>query len=56
MTRGRGKGKISPRKVAVETLRGIERDQYEIPIGKTRLLQIIHRLAPRLSTKILRNS
>ena len=56
MTQGRGKGKISPRQVAAETLQGIERDRYEIPIGKVKLLQLIHRLVPAIAAKILRNS
>ncbi|WP_088243958.1 SDR family oxidoreductase [Calothrix rhizosoleniae] len=56
MTHGRGKGKISPQQVALETLQGIERGQQEIPIGKAKVLRSLHRLVPALSAKILRNS
>ncbi len=56
MTRGRGDGKISPRQVAVETFRGLEANQYEIPVGKAKILRILYRLAPKIAAKILRNS
>jgi uncharacterized oxidoreductase len=55
MTRGRGKGKISPRQVAREVCEAMKRDKYEIHVGKVKLLTLIHRLSPKLADKILRN-
>jgi short-subunit dehydrogenase involved in D-alanine esterification of teichoic acids len=55
MTEGRGKGKISPAQVAEEFIRAFERQQEEIYIGKSKLLKWIHRLAPSLAYRILKN-
>ncbi len=54
MTKGRSSSKISPEAVAVESLRGIERDRYLIKIGKTKILFFISRLFPALADKIIR--
>ncbi len=56
MTRGRGKGKISPQQLVDEFIRGFEHDKYEINIGKIKLLRSINRLAPSLAEKIMRDS
>jgi uncharacterized oxidoreductase len=56
MTRGRGSGKISPEQVAHETVNGMERNLPEIPVGKARTLRVIHRFAPSLAARILRNA
>jgi len=56
MTRGRGRGKISPEEVAATTLEGMRRNRYEILVGKTGLLWWINRAAPSLAERILRNS
>lgn len=57
MTKGRGDGqKISPRQVAREIMIALEKDQYEIYVGKVKLLMLIRRLLPQLAYKILRNS
>lgn len=53
--RGRPKDKLSPGDVARQTLAGMRRDRFEIPVGKTRLLAWVNRAAPRLAEKILRN-
>ncbi len=55
MTRGRGTDKLPPQRVAFETLRGMERDQYEIRIGKAKHLGILHRLSPSAAARIVRN-
>jgi uncharacterized oxidoreductase len=39
--------KTSAETVAYKTLRAIERDRYEIPIGESRALRIMERIAPR---------
>lgn len=53
MTKGRGKGKISPEQLANEFVHAFEKDIYEVNIGKVKLLRLIHRLSPRLARKII---
>lgn len=55
MTKGRGKGKITPEALAAEALRGIQSDQYEIRIGKTKMLFALHRLLPSVAEHIIKN-
>ncbi len=56
MTKGRGKGKITPEALAEEALQGIESDRYEMRIGKTRVLFALHRFLPSVVERIIRNS
>jgi len=55
MTKGRGKNKVSPDFLAAEVLRAIEADKYEIPIGKTTMLLLLHRFVPTIAQRIARN-
>lgn len=55
MTQGRGKGKISPDALAEEALRGFASDEYEIRIGKTKILFALHRFLPSVAERIIRN-
>lgn len=55
MTKGRGKGKITPEALAAEALRGIESGRLEIRIEKTKLLFALNRLLPSLAERIIRN-
>lgn len=55
MTKGRGKGKISPEELADEVLRGIEADKFEIRIEKTKILLALNRVLPSLAEKIIRH-
>lgn len=55
MTAGRGRGKISPQAAARAIMEGIEDDAEEIYIGKSQLLRVVYRLAPRVAERILRN-
>lgn len=55
MTKGRGKGKITPEVLAEEALRGIESDKYEIRIEKTKILFALHRFLPSIAERIIRN-
>jgi len=55
MTKGRGRGKISPDALAAEALGGIESDQEEIRIGKTKILFALHRLLPSLAERVIRH-
>lgn len=55
MTAGRGSGKVSPAVVAQALIRGVEKRQDEIYIGKSGLLKVLYRLAPSLVERILKN-
>ena len=54
MTEGRGKGKISPEALADEFIDAFKKDQYEINIGKVKLLKLLNRLVPAIAEKIVR--
>ena len=56
MTKGRGKGKLSPEALAKQFVKAFQTDRYEINIGKTKLLRIIQRISPSLADKILKNN
>ncbi len=56
MTAGRGRGKIAPEQAAAAILKGIERRQNEVNIGKVKLLRFLLRAAPSVASKLLRNS
>ncbi len=55
MTAGRGKGKISPARVADEFWDGFRSDRYEMLTGKTKLLALVNRFAPSLAERIIRH-
>ena len=55
MTRGRGKGKITPEAMVDEALRGIESNKYEIRVAKTKILFALHRFLPSVAEQIIRN-
>lgn len=54
MTRGRGKGKISPFRAAREIVTGIEKDRDEVWVAKAALLPVLNRVSPKLVARILR--
>ena len=56
MTNGRGKDKISPEQLVKQFLRSLKSDNYEINIGKTKLLRLIKRIAPKVADGILKNN
>ncbi|MET1259586.1 SDR family NAD(P)-dependent oxidoreductase [Flagellimonas sp. DF-77] len=56
MTKGRGKGKLTPAQLVEEFIRAFRKDHYEINIGKTKLLRLIGRISPRLADSILKNN
>ena len=55
MTVGRGQDKISPEQVADELIRGVERGQTVVNVGKVKFFKIIHRLWPGLADRMLKN-
>ena len=54
MTKGRGKGKISPQRLTNEFVKAFKKNQYEVNIGKVKLLRIINRISPRIADRIMR--
>lgn len=54
MTKGRGRGKISPVELADEFIRAYKKDKYEISIGRVKLLKFINRLLPNLAERIMK--
>ncbi|WP_192348878.1 SDR family oxidoreductase [Algoriphagus sp. Y33] len=55
MTEGRGKSKISAEQLTDEFFRDFKKNKTESYIGKTKLLNFIHRISPKLSDKIMKN-
>jgi len=56
MTKGRGKGKISPKQLVDEFIRNLENDHFESNIGKVKFLRLIQRILPKLADHLLKNS
>ena len=54
MTRGRGRGKITPEALVEEFWHNFRGDRHEMRIGKTKLLFILQRLMPSLAERIMR--
>lgn len=52
MTRGRGKGKISPEQAAAGIVEGIELGKQEIYIGKAKLMRFLYRSVPSIAERI----
>lgn len=53
MTRGRGRGKVSPEYAAQKIIEGIQRNRNEIYVGKARLLPLMMRIWPSHVKRIL---
>jgi uncharacterized oxidoreductase len=56
MTRGRGRGKLSPAAAASAVLAGLRADTAEIYVGRARLLRTLMRFHPALGYRILRDA
>jgi uncharacterized oxidoreductase len=54
MTRGQGRGKISPEACAAEIVAGMEAGRGTIYVGKTKLLRKIQGLSPSLADRLMR--
>ena len=54
MTRGRGRGKITPEALVQEFWRDFSNNRYEMRIGKTKLLFMLQRLMPSFAERIMR--
>jgi uncharacterized oxidoreductase len=55
MTRGRGRGKISPDACAAEIIAGMEAGREAIYVGKAKLLRAIHGLSPSAADRLMRD-
>lgn len=56
MTKGRGRGKISPQALAGEALKAMAADKHEILIEKTKILYLLYRFFPSVARRLLKNS
>lgn len=54
MTSGRGRRKISPQQLANEFIRLFAKDNYEMNIGKVKLLKLVNRISPALAAMIMK--
>ncbi|CAN0596208.1 unnamed protein product, partial [Ectocarpus sp. 12 AP-2014] len=55
MTAGRNDGAMSAEALAASLWKAWVSDQYYIPAGQTRLLELIHRISPGLARRIMKN-
>ncbi len=55
MTRGRGRGKITPDALVQEFWGNFSNDRYEMRIGKTKFLFVLQRLMPSLAERLMRS-
>lgn len=53
MVADRDDKKISPEKLIRELIRGLEKDQYTIRVGDTKLIYVLNRLFPKLTFKLI---
>ncbi|WP_341227304.1 SDR family NAD(P)-dependent oxidoreductase [uncultured Arcticibacterium sp.] len=56
MTKGRGKGKMSPEMLVEAFIKSFEKDRFEISLGKVKLLRFLQRVSPKLADKIMHGS
>lgn len=54
MTKGRGKGKISPKRLVDEFIKAFKNNRYEVNIHKVKLLRIINRISPKIADRIMK--
>ncbi len=55
MTAGRGRSKISPGQLVDEFMRAFIKDDFEVNVGKVKLLRLINRVSPSLADRIMKN-
>lgn len=53
MTKGRGKGKMQAEELAALFIRLLEKDVFEMNVGKVKLLKLVHRVFPALARRIV---
>lgn len=55
MTKGNGKGKMSPKRLVDSFMINFKKNKYESNIGKAKLLRFIKRVSPKIANNILKN-
>lgn len=55
MTKGRGRGKISPKQLVDEFWTSFRKDKYEVHIGKVKILYQLNRFLPNIAEKIMKS-
>ena len=55
MTKGRGNGKITADQLVEEFVKAFAKDEFEVNIGKVKLLKLVNRISPKLAEKIMKN-
>ncbi|RZL27631.1 MAG: short-chain dehydrogenase, partial [Pedobacter sp.] len=53
MVADRDDKKISPEKLVKELIRGLEKNQYTIRVGDTKLINVLNRLFPKLTFRLI---
>lgn len=56
MTKGRGKGKISPQRLVDEFIQAFKKNRYEVNIHKVKLLRVINRISPKIADRIMKGA
>lgn len=56
MTKGRGKGKITPKRLVDEFIKAFKSDRYEVNIHKVKLLRIVNRISPTIADRIMKRA
>lgn len=56
MTKGRGKGKISPERLVEEFIKAFKNNRYEVNIHKVKILRILNRIIPKLADRLMKGT
>jgi len=56
MTKGSGKGKISPERLVEEFINAFKNNRYEVNIHKIKLLRILNRIIPKLADRLMKGA
>lgn len=54
MTAGRGRNKLSPERVAFDTVKALHKGKSEVYVGKTKILFWLHRFSPSLASNVMK--
>lgn len=54
MTKGRGRNKLSPARVAADIIAGVEKGREEIWVGKARFLPLLNRISPSMTRNMMK--
>jgi short-subunit dehydrogenase involved in D-alanine esterification of teichoic acids len=54
MTAGRGRNKLSPERVAFDTVKALHKGKSEVHVGKTKILFWLNRFSPSLASNVMK--